>query len=39
MGAGTLARYLGTVSFTENSLKIIQNFTEQGRGMVPLDHP
>ena len=35
MGAGTLASYLDTVSFIENSLKIIQNFREKGRGWSP----
>ena len=31
-GKGVLASYRGTIYFTENSLKIIQNFTERGGG-------
>ena len=36
-GKGVLASYRGTIYFTENSLKIIQNFTERGGGVVTLD--
>ena len=37
--AGTLASYTDTFYFSENSIRIIQNFKENGVARAPSAHP